>query len=114
MRRIPRALKASLVAGVLLVGACGGNGSTLAGTYDCGPEPATGQAHETWELREDGTLSRSGPAPEGTWSTEGDSLIVTFDGQEDRFAIQEAGFASTGLTGPPGEQFRWVCTRTTQ
>lgn len=133
MRRTPRVLTTSLVAGALLVGACGGNGKTIAGTYECGPNPAIEQFGETWELRQDGTLvisARPPGGPEFTWSAEGDSLVITHEGNEDTFTIEGDRFVSRpsgagsdvpwplpppeagiGPPVPPGT--RWVCERTT-
>jgi hypothetical protein len=111
MRRTQRALKPGLLAVVLLLAACGGEGdeggASIAGTYSCGPEEETGQPQETWELRDDETLAINPPeGPEGTWSAEGDSLVVTIEGQEDRFTIEGDGFVASEA-GPGG----WVCTR---
>lgn len=112
MRRTQRALKPGLLAVVLFLAACGGGGdegggASIAGTYTCGPEEETGQPQETWELREDGTLTTTAPARtiEGTWSAEGDSLVVTIEGREDRFTIEGDGFVSEADPGA------WVCTR---
>jgi hypothetical protein len=127
MRRTPGVLKTSLVAVALLVAACAGNGKTVAGTYDCGPDPAIEQfPPETWDLREDGTLvisARPPSAPEYTWSAEGDSLIITHEGEEDRFTIEGDRFISrssgwplpppeAGIGSPVPPDTRWVCART--
>lgn len=114
--RIPAILTTGLIALSFLVASCGdggggdggggGGGASLAGTYTCGPEEETGQPPETWELRDDGTLAINPPAgPEGTWSVEGDSVIVTLDGQEDRFTIEGDGFVTA--EGDPGG---WICS----
>lgn len=104
-------LKPSLLAAALLLAACGGGGdegggASIAGTYSCGPEEETGQPQETWELRDDGTLAINPPeGPEGTWSAEGDSLVVTIEGQEDRFTVEGDSFVAAE-PGPGG----WICS----
>jgi hypothetical protein len=107
MRRPPRILTTGLVAVALLVGACGGDrGDAIAGTYNCGPEEETGQPPEVWELQEDGTLAINPPeGPQGTWSAEGDSVVVTLEGEEARFTIE--GDRLVDVRPPPGG---WVCT----
>jgi hypothetical protein len=112
MRQTSRTLKPGLLALALLLAACGGGGdegggASIAGTYSCGPEGEGPQ--ETWELRDDGTLTIDSPGGtvEGTWSAEGDSLLVTIEGQENRFTIEGDGFEGR----IPRQPARWVCTR---
>jgi hypothetical protein len=130
MTRTPYTLKAGLIAVGLLVSACGGGGeeggggagASIAGTYNCGPDPATGLPREVWELRDGGTLTRSATGerkPGGTWSVEGDRGAVHLEGSPPRGSQLQLGkdlsFTLEGDRldfGPvePGSSIKWVCT----
>lgn len=119
MSRTPRDLTTSLMAIALLVGACTpatqapssvtpSVGGSIAGTYNCTGETDPQSPTEVWELIDDGTVTRAsgetGEAfPAGTWSVEGDSGMVTFEGEEDAFTIEGDRLV---FGGPEG----WACT----
>lgn len=101
--------------------------AALAGTYDCAPpdEPRPGEsprpeeegsAQEVYELRADGTLTRTNPGPpgspetksEGSWSVAGDRVVFKFNGipgeevwkvEGDRISFEDVGGACTKRTG---------------
>jgi len=103
MRRSTRALKASLMAGALLIGACGSDdGGSLAGTYECGAEDGT--EVENWELKADETLSIEAPdhPVPGTWSVEADSVTISILGGEQQGTMSVDG---DRLVAPAGEAF---------
>jgi hypothetical protein len=106
MRRPRRTLTTGLMALALLVAGCGGGDESIAGTYNCSEEGNPEAPVEDWELREDGTLTITSPGRtlEGTWSAEGDSVVVTIEGQEDTFSIE--GDRLVAAEPPTG----FVCT----
>ncbi|HEV8571560.1 MAG TPA: hypothetical protein VGR49_00750 [Actinomycetota bacterium] len=109
MRPSPKALKAGVLAGALLVGACGGGGDSIAGTYNCGVEGETPD-DSVIELREDGTLTITQPdgsTGEGAWSAEGDSgAFNPGTPEEDPFTIEGDNL----VFADSGAPVRFVCT----
>ena len=89
---------------------------SIAGSYSCAPDPPPDDpawpGPEDWELSDDGTLtiSRGGEiATQGTWSAEGEQLVVQHNGDEGRFNIEGAGFVSAESV-PAGEGI-YTCTK---
>jgi hypothetical protein len=109
MRGTPRTLALGLIAAALVAGACGGGDNSIAGTYNCTIEGFPEASVDALELREDRTLEfrpEGAPAPiEGTWSAERDSVVITREGRDETFAIED-----DRLVGVTGGGDRYVCT----
>lgn len=88
----------------------------VAGTYSCAPEPPPDDPNwpgpETFELRGDGTLTITSPpegGAQGTWSVEGDQVVLHIEGQDDRFNIE--GDRLVGAGDPPPGEGAFTCTK---
>jgi hypothetical protein len=93
--RSRRTLSSGLIALALLVGACGGEDGSIAGTYECQPEGVTPPPPGIIaELQEDGTLTITVEGEEwapaqGTWSVEGDrGAWHGLGGEDEPFTVE--------------------------
>ena len=85
-RRPSRWACAAAIAAVAVLGACGGSGSDVEGTY-------TNDEEGTIELLSDGTgtLTQSGDPADFTYEVDGDTLELSIDGEVKAEATVEDG-----------------------
>jgi hypothetical protein len=94
--------------------AADGGGDSIAGTYECLPDPAPTDPDfraETWELQEDGTLTITPPegeSIEASWSVEGDTATIHFPQGDDEFTVEADRLVARAPSGPEGSVYTCV------